>query len=193
MVAQRNPIWTEESYLAFERASDIRHEYVHGEVYAMAGASVKHNTIVTNVTISLGSQLRGKPCSAMSSDMRLKTPTRMYAYPDVVVVCGKPELDDTQHVDTLLNPTLITEVLSPSTEAFDRGKKFMHYQSMTSLQEYLLIAQDEMRIDHYRRQADGKWLFESVTTQTGTLSLESIGCTLALADVYDKASFDIAR
>lgn len=191
MVAQRKPIWTEESYLAFERASEIRHEYVHGEVYAMAGASVKHNMITQNIAGSLHSQLRGKPCSAMSSDMRVKTPTRMYSYPDVVVVCGQPILDDTQHVDTLLDPTLIVEVLSPSTEAFDRGKKFTHYQSMASLQEYLLIAQDEPRIDHFRRQADGKWLLESYTQLTDHSPLTSIDCTLSLADVYDKVTFDV--
>jgi Uma2 family endonuclease len=190
MVAQRKPIWTEESYLAFERASDIRHEYVHGEVYAMAGASVKHNFITQNIASSLHSQLRGKPCAATTSDMRVKTPTRMYSYPDVVIICGKPELDDSQYVDTLLNPTLIVEVLSPSTEAFDRGKKFTHYQSMPSLQEYLLVAQDEARVEHLRRQADGKWLLESYIHLTDSLLLPSIDCTLALADVYDKVVLD---
>lgn len=190
MVAQRKPIWTEESYLAFERASEVKHEYIHGEVYAMAGASVKHNLITQNVASALHSQLRGKPCSAMSSDMRVKTATRMYSYPDVVVLCGKPQLDDTQHVDTLLNPTLIIEILSPSTEIFDRGKKFMHYQSMPSFREYLLIAQDEPRIDHFKRQPDGKWLLESMTTLTDTVRLESIDCTHALADVYDKVAFE---
>jgi Uma2 family endonuclease len=189
MVAQRKPIWTEESYLAFERASDIRHEYVHGEVYAMAGASLRHNVITSNIAASLGTQLRGKPCSAMSSDMRVKTPTRLYGYPDVVVVCGEPQLDDKQYVDTLLNPTLIVEVLSPSTEAFDRGKKFTHYQSMASLQEYLLIAQDEARVEHFRRQPDGKWMLESFTELTDSVGLPSIDCTLVLTDVYDRVEF----
>src|SRR5687768_7892266 len=138
--------WTPESYLEFERASDERHEYLNGEVFLLAGASNNHNLVQGNTYATLHSQLRKHPCLVYPSDMRLKvSQTGLYTYPDIMVVCGTPQLED-KHQDILLNPTLIVEVLSPSTERFDRGKKFQHYREIESLQEYVLIAQDTFRV-----------------------------------------------
>lgn len=160
-----------------------------GQIYAMAGATRCHNVIGLNIAISLGIQLRGKPCEAYSGDMRVQADnSRQYSYPDVVVVCGEPQFRDGRE-DTLLNPTVVIEVLSRSTEAFDRGDKFLRFRQMESLQEYLLISQDERRIVQFVRQADGSWRLTE-TRETGTAALESVGCTLALADVYDKVTLE---
>ncbi len=147
-----------EGYLAMERASDIRHEYMDGEIFAMTGASRKHNLINGNVFASLHSQLKNRPCEIYSNDMRVKMDEAgRYVYPDIVVACDTPRFEDEQ-LDTLLNPTLIIEVLSDSTEAYDRGGKFAAYRHLESLQEYVLIVQHEARIEHYVRQAQESWL-----------------------------------
>jgi Uma2 family endonuclease len=185
-----------DEYLALERADEHRHEYVGGRIYAMTGASRAHNVIATNTSRALGNQLSARPCETYQSDMRVKvSDTGMYAYPDVVVACGTPAFEDT-HVDTLLNPTVIIEVLSPSTEAYDRGDKFAHYRRLASLREYVLIAQDRVHAEHYARQGDRgeQWLLTELaapSTSSGqaldvTLPLVSLGCTLALADIYDR-------
>src|SRR5258708_7680372 len=128
--------WTVERYLAFERESDLRHEYLNREIFALAGASLRHNLIAANTLASLHSQLRKRECTVYPSDMRLKVSrTGLYTYPDLSVVCGTPQLED-DHQDTLLNPTLIIEVLSPSTESYDRGKKFQHYRTVETLPNY---------------------------------------------------------
>lgn len=174
-----------EEYLAAERLAEIKSEYLAGEVHAMTGASRPHNLIVTNVVASLVVQLRGKPCQTYASDMRVKVPrARAYVYPDVAVVCGEPELEDEQ-LDTLLNPTLIIEVLSPSTADYDHGRKWEHYRRLGSLQDYLLIAQDQRRVERYTRRSGGMWLF-SETTGSEVVSVDSIGCALVLDDVYDR-------
>jgi Uma2 family endonuclease len=185
---------TPAEYLEIERAADYKSEFFAGETFAMAGASPPHVLITSNVTAELNVQLRGRPCRVYSSDLRVKVnDTGLYTYPDVVVVCGDQQFDDEQR-DTLLNPTLLVEVLSPSTEGYDRGDKFAHYQRLPSLREYVLIAQDRQRIERYVRQGEGPdWLL-TVASQ-GAVSLLSIGCELRLADVYDKVDLpeDSAR
>ncbi len=175
-----------EEYLAGERDGEYKSEYFAGEILAMTGATMEHNLIVSNVVTSLNTQLRGRPCHVYPSDMRVKiSRTGAYAYPDVTVVCGEPEFEDEQ-VDTLLNPTVLVEVLSPSTERHDRGRKWEHYRRLPSLAEFLLVVQDEPRIEHYLRQEGGLWLFDEASGADATLELTSIDCTLLLRDVYDK-------
>lgn len=177
-----------EAYLLLERKAEVRSEYLNGEIFAMVGASREHNLIATNITREVSQQLKGKPCELYSTDMRVRVPaTGLYTYPDVVVVCGEPVFED-EHVDTLLNPTLIMEVLSESTESYDRGKKFGHYQTINSLVEYLLIAQDEYRIEQFVKQPDGHWLYSDARSPEGSLELASIQCVLTLKEVYDKVA-----
>ncbi|ETW98231.1 MAG: hypothetical protein ETSY1_19650 [Candidatus Entotheonella factor] len=177
-------------YLAFERAqTDVRHEYLNGEIVAMSGASLAHNIIVSNLVISLGIQMRGRPCNVFASDMRVKIPaTGLYTYPDITALCGEPELED-DIADTLLNPQVIVEVLSPSTEAYDRGAKFAHYQSIASLQAYVLVAQDRTRIEIFLRRENGDWLYTVAEGLEATVRLETIGCELTLSDVYEGVRF----
>lgn len=175
-----------EEYLAAEREAEYKSEYFGGEILAMTGASREHNLIVVNLLSSLHPQLRGRACELYPSDMRVKIArTGAYAYPDVVVICGEPKFED-EHVDTLLNPTVLIEVLSPSTERHDRGRKWEHYRRLPSIAEFLLVAQHEVRIEHYLRQEGGLWLFADVSGEDASLELTSISCTLALRDVYDK-------
>lgn len=178
-----------EEYLASERAAETKSEYFAGEVFAMAGASRAHNLIVFNVASQMGPQLRGGPCEAYVGDMRVKvSATGLYTYPDVVVVCGNPQLED-DHLDTLLNPTLIIEVLSPSTESYDRGQKFAHYRQLESLQEYVLIAQDRVHVERFARQPDGQWLLLAATDPMGVVPLTSIDGQLMLSEVYERVEF----
>jgi Uma2 family endonuclease len=179
---------TPEEYLAVERKSEYKSEYIDGEMVAMTGASRRHNLIAFNITLEIGRQLKGRPCEGYTSDMRVRVPsTRLYTYPDVVVVCGEPQFED-DHVDTLLNPTLIVEVLSESTESYDRGKKFGFYRTVESLAEYILVAQDEYRIEQYARQNDGRWLLSDYRSADDTVELTSIQCKLSLREVYDKVA-----
>lgn len=175
-----------EAYLECERAAEVRHEYLAGEVFAMVGASEPHNLIVTNVVAGLHQQLKGRPCKIYAADMRVKVaPSGLYTYPDVVVVCGPGQFDDEQR-DTLLNPTLLIEVLSASTEAYDRGDKFEHYRKLASLAEYILIAQDRPHVDQFTRRPDNQWLLAESEGRGATARLASIEAELALAEVYDK-------
>lgn len=189
MSALEKTLWMVEDYLAFERDSQEKHEFVDGEVYLMTGASRQHNLIVANVLAALHQQLRARPCEVYASDMRVRVQRYNFVYPDVVVVCGEPRFGD-EVADTLLNPTVVIEVLSPSTELYDRGRKFHNYRTLDSLQEYLLIAQDAYRIERFLRRADGQWLFTDVTALDAVLELPSIECKLAVADVYDKVEFE---
>ncbi len=180
---------TEAEYLAFERASELRHECFAGEVFAMTGASEAHNLIAADVLVSLRNQLRGRPCKVYIADMRVKVAaTGLYTYPDLSVVCGEARFADNQF-DMLLNPTVIIEVLSPSTEACDRGRKFQHYRQIETLRACLLIAQDSPRIERYLRHDDGAWLLTDAHGLDARLSLAAIGCALALADVYEQVTF----
>jgi Uma2 family endonuclease len=177
---------TPEEYLAFEREAETKSEYFNGEVFAMAGTSLAHNQITANVVTALNSRFRGRPCRALASDMRVKvSQTTSYVYPDVVVVCGQPQLEDKQK-DTLLNPAVIFEILSPSTENYDRGTKFVHYRTLESLTDYLLVSQTEARIEHFARQSADRWLLSLYQGLEAVVSLPAIGCELTLADVYDR-------
>jgi Uma2 family endonuclease len=177
---------TPEEYLAFERAAEYKNEYFDGEIFAKTGASLKHNRITLNIGSELNNQLKERKCQAFTSDMRVHVPaTGLYTYPDVVVVCGEPQLED-EHFDTLLNPVLIVEVLSRSTARYDRTGKFSDYRSISSFAEYLLVSQDEYRVEHYARQPDGRWLLTEYRSREDTLALDSIGCRLSLAEIYDK-------
>jgi Uma2 family endonuclease len=178
-----------EEYLALERQADDKSEFYAGEIFAMSGASREHNLIVANVTTSLNTQLEDRDCEVYPSDMRVRTPDSLfYTYPDVIVVCGEPQFED-QVVDTLLNPTLIVEVLSPSTETHDRTKKFADYRKITSLLEYILIAQQECRVTQYVRQENNSWLFQEVSSIKEQLHLASIDCDLLVERIYRKVRF----
>lgn len=177
---------TPADYLAFERKSETKHEYYAGTVYTMAGATERHNLISLNIASELRTQLRKRPCRVYTNDMRVKVnETGLYTYPDVIVVCGNPQFEGNES-DILLNPVVIVEVLSKSTERYDRGKKFQHYRTVDTLIEYLLVAQDSYHIEHYVRQADGQWLLSEATHLQETVHLPTINCDLRLEDVYDK-------
>lgn len=178
-----------EEYLAIERDLPDRHEFYHGEMFAMSGASRGHNLINFNLAGLLRDALKDKKCEAYANEMRVKIPlTGAYTYPDVAATCEQPKFED-QHVDTLLNPQLIIEVLSDSTEAFDRGKKFEMYSSVGSLREYLLVAQKYPHISHFQRDDNADWTVRMVHGLDAAVEVASIGCTLRLADVYDKVEF----
>lgn len=189
MIALTKPQITPQEYLELERQAETRSEYHAGEIFAMTGASERHSSIAMNTGALLTSQLKGRPCKAYGSDMRVKVErSGLYTYPDVVVVCGKPLLEDSQ-LDTLLNANAVIEVLSPSTEACDRWAKFEHYRQIETLTDYVLISQDQAFIEHYQRQPDGRWLLADCRGLEAVLTLASIGCTLPLAEVYDKVEF----
>jgi Uma2 family endonuclease len=175
-----------EEYLALERKAEYKSEYFGGEIFAMAGGSKRHNAIAANIIGELRSQLKKRPCLVYPSDMRVKvSKTGLYTYPDVIVVCEE-ELFEDEEEDTVLNPVLIVEVLSDSTEAYDRGKKFEHYRQIDSLLEYLLVAQDHHRVEQFTKQKDGRWIFAEASSLEDTIKLASIGCELALEEIYDK-------
>jgi Uma2 family endonuclease len=180
---------TPEEYLAIERKSEIRSEYIAGQMFAMSGASERHALIAINLQGEIWSQMKGRPCKVYPSDMRVKvSPTGMYTYPDVSALCGRAEFEDA-FIDTLLNPTVIIEVLSDSTELYDRVKKFAHYRRIDSLREYVLVSQNEMHIEHYRRDADA-WIFSEVSEPDAVLHLESIDCHIAVGAVYERVELE---
>ena len=184
---------SQEDYLAWERRQETRHEYLAGEIFAMTGASREHNLICGNAFALLHTQLRGKPCEVYSNDMRVKVrETGIYTYPDIVAVCGEPRFEDEQ-VDTLLNPVLIVEILSESTERYDRGTKFAHYRRLDSFREYLLVAQTERRVERYRRQEGDSWLLVEYQDPEDEIVLESLGCRAKLADIYERVALAGSR
>jgi Uma2 family endonuclease len=187
MSSQTEPRYTLEEYLAIERRNtQQRSGYLAGEIFAMGGASERHNLIVTNIVRELSIQMKGQPCKVYSSDMRVKvTSIGLYTYPDIVALCGEAKFDDDQK-DTLLNPTLIIEVLFRSIERYDRGEKFEHYRKLQSLAEYLLVSQEKRHVDHYVRQPDNQWLLSESSNPQDTIQLPSINCSLAIAEIYDK-------
>jgi Uma2 family endonuclease len=192
MSSQIRPYVTPEEYLALERKAEYKSEYLHGEIFAMTGASRKHNLVAGNIFGELRQQLKGRQCEAYMGDMRVKvTATGLYTYPDVVVACGEPKFED-EYVDTLLNPTLLVEVLSQSMERYDRIAKSSYYRTLDSLAEHLLVAQDEVRLEQYVKQANGQWLLFECSSLDKVVELPSISCSLALGDVYDKVSLDKA-
>ena len=190
MSSQAKVNYTPEEYLALERQATDKSEYFSGEIFAMTGASRRHNLAAGNVFAALHIQLRKRPCEIYPSDMRVKvSPTGLYTYPDVVIVCGEPLFDDGQK-DTLVNPTVLVEVLSKSTASYDRGEKFEHYRKLKSLAEYLVIAQNKYHVEHYIRQPDNQWLLSETDEIQKTVHLPSIECYLAVADIYDKVEID---
>ncbi|MGH9943781.1 MAG: Uma2 family endonuclease [Pyrinomonadaceae bacterium] len=179
---------TPEEYLALERQAEYKSEYYDGEIFAMTGASRQHNLITLNIGAELRDQLKGRACETYQSDMRVHVPaTGLYTYPDVVVVCGEPQLED-EHFDTLLNPILIVEVLSKSTARYDRASKFTDYRSIPSFAEYLLVAQDVCRVEQFTKQRDGRWLLTDFCSLDDVILLDSIQCSLSLKEIYDKVS-----
>lgn len=204
-IAANSQIYSPHQYLFLERKSEYKNEYINGRIFAMAGASRQHNQITFNIAVGIGVQLRGRSCVAYSSDMSVKvSQTGLYSYPDIVATCSNPKFED-DFVDTLLNPDVIVEVLSDSTEAFDRGGKFAHYRRLDSLKEYILVAQDCMCVEHYSRQGE-QWILteirvpfeitEAVPSRESNeiyaqasekiIHLTSIDCHLSLNEIYDK-------
>jgi Uma2 family endonuclease len=189
MSTQSKSFLTPEEYLEIERKAEFKSEYYQGEMFAMAGASFAHSQIVSNAVRELGNQLRGGPCQPVSSETRVcVTPAGLYTYPDVVVVCGKPQFADSKP-DTLLNPIVIIEVLSESTEVYDRGKKFELYGSLKFLAEYVMISSIRVRAERYTREADGTWNYGEKTNSEDTIDLKSINCHLRLAGLYERVDF----
>ena len=187
MSVQPKTHYTLEEYLELERSTREKHELFRGEIFAMGGASEAHNLIVMNTGAELRQRLRGKPCRVYPSDMRVKvSPTGLYTYPDVVVVCGQPQFE--QPGETLLNPTLLVEVLSESSEAYDRGKKSEQYRTLSTLTSYLLIAQDRVLVEHYSRQPGDRWLLHAANRLEDTVAIASLGCELPLSEVYFNVS-----
>ncbi len=180
---------TPEEYLALERAAERKSEYRDGEIVGMTGATRRHSLIAVNVSSDLNRQLEDRPCEVHVNDLRvLIAASRLYTYPDVIVVCGEPALAD-RYRDILTNPTVLIEVLSPSTEAYDRGAKFEHYRTLDSLREYLLVSQSRPHVDHFLRQDNGRWVLSAATDVAATIVLPSIQCQLALARIYKKVRF----
>lgn len=185
-------IYTAEEYLAIDRASDHRNELVNGRIYAMTGGSIQHNVIAGNIFGELRNRLRGGPCRAFFEGVRLKvSQTGMYTYPDVMAVCGAQELEG-MHRDILLNPSVIFEVLSPSTEAYDRGEQFEHYTLLPSLREYVLVSQDHVRIEKFVRQGE-QWVFTALNDPEGTLGIEALDCEIPVSEIYLDVEFPPVR
>jgi Uma2 family endonuclease len=189
MSAQPQPRLTAEQYLAAERSAEFRHEYYNGHIYAMSGGSFQHFQIIGNVTAELHARLKKRPCAVGSSDLRLRvSPDGLYTYPDVIVINGDPRFADERH-DTLLNPALIVEVLSPTTEAYDRGFKSAQYRTVESLEEYALVSQVEPRVEVFRRQPGGHWLLSEAVGLEAVCHFESLDCAIPLSEVYAKVTF----
>lgn len=180
-----------QEYLAFERASAEKHEYANGEIFAMAGCTREHSLLTGNLHAELRNALIERPCEVHTSDMRVKiVSTGRYVYPDTSVVCGEPLFEDAD-VDTLVNPVVIVEVLSDSSEAYDRGDKFAQYRSVPSMTDYVLVSQKEPRIEHFRREPDGTWRL-TIAGPGGQLALASIGVTVDVDRVYLKVPLQAA-
>jgi Uma2 family endonuclease len=189
-----------DEYLVLERESEERYEYLDGQIYEKASERPQHGTICTNLSGIISTQLLRTPCQAFSKDIKVRsgpTPKRgyttkgLFSYPDLLVVCGELKFHDERR-DVLLNPAVIIEVLSPTTEAFDRGEKWSRYQTwLPELSDYVLVSQSKPQIEHFHRQSSGEWLYSLVKELESSLHLTSINCTLQLADVYDRIVFPV--
>nr|VFJ74526.1 MAG: Endonuclease, Uma2 family (restriction endonuclease fold) [Candidatus Kentron sp. FW] len=189
MLPQHETKTTSQEYLALERASRVRHEFLDGEIFAMTGATRRHNRIAVNLVHMLSTQLAARPCGIYVSDMRVKIEAiEKYTYPDVVVACEQEIFEDTEE-DTLLNPILIIEILSDSTEAYDRGDKFFHYRAIMSFAEYILVSQKKPYMERFTHQSDGSWLYSCFDDIHQKFESSSTGCTINLKEVYEKVSF----
>jgi Uma2 family endonuclease len=176
---------TAEEYLALDRAAEFRSEFLDGEIVAMLGGSPRHSKLQINLALEVETALRGTPCQAFSSDLRVRVSSRMYTYPDLTVVCGDLMLDD-ERQDSLLNPKVIFEVLSPSTEYYDRGLKFRHYREIESLIDYILVDQDQARIEQFTRGDAHTWTFRDYQNANEALLIESIGISVPIARIYER-------
>jgi len=189
MAIQSKPYYTAEQYFELERTSDSKHEYYDGEIFALAGGSENHNLLAANMSGILYNQLRKRPCKFYPSDMRVRiVKTGLYTYPDLSVVCGAVLFDENDP-DTLLNPQAIIEILSSSTEKYDRGAKFENYRSIPTLKDYILVSQDKPLIEHYSWQRDNTWLLIVHDNPQSRVIIEAIECTLLLEDVYENIVF----
>jgi Uma2 family endonuclease len=194
MAAELKPNLTFDEYLEIEAKAEFKSEFVNGWMFAMAGASPEHNLIVANVTSEFRQQLKKRPCVVYPSDMPLKVEKREHGrYPDVTVVCGEPQFYKGKYLKALLNPTVLVEILSTTTEDFDRAAKAEEYRGIPSLREYLFIAQDRCHVEHYVRQTANQWLFTEFDNPKDTIFLPSINCELALSEVYDKVKWPEAE
>lgn len=188
MFTQPKTFLTPEEYLTIERKAERKSEYWNGQMFAVAGASGAHTDIQSNLVFRLRLQLQGGKCRVRASDMRVQTPLDLYTYPDVVVICGEPQYADGQF-DTLLNPLLIVEILSPSTEGYDRGMKFEQYRGIESLREYLVLASDRIYAELHAKGADGKWTLSDWKSPEDVVTLESCDCRIKVADLYENVEF----
>jgi Uma2 family endonuclease len=182
-----------QEYLELERKAEVKSEYLDGEMFAMSGVTRDHSTIVMNIGSELHNQFIDRSCEVHGPDLRVKvSQTGLYTYPDIVAVCGELEFEDV-HRDTLTNPHLIIEVLSDSTESYDRGKKFANYRALKTLLEYVLVAQTECRIERFTRHEDGSWLYTETTDPYASVELTSVACRLSLSRIYHKVDFERAK
>jgi len=189
MSAVLEPRYTIEEYLARERVAPYKSEFFRGQIFAMSGGTPRHNTVSINISSSLRGRLRGTPCRPYNSDQRIRIPANgLSTYPDVSVVCGEFQLDSQDH-DAIVNPRVIFEVLSKSTESYDRGKKFDLYRQLDSLREYILVAQDEPQVERFVRQEDGSWLMTVFKGLESVLDLSTLGCVLPLSEIYEDVTF----
>ncbi len=176
--------YTASEYLAFERTSETKHEFYKGEIFDMSGASLGHNHIQINLVGEVRTFLKGKSCNVFGSDLRIHIPSNsLYTYPDAIIICGKPEMLD-EAFDTVLNPTVIVEILSPSTQRYDRGEKFMLYRSIPSLQEFIVVDSENIAVEHYKRNEDNTWLLQEWKEITDILTIATIGFALPLNELY---------
>ena len=179
-----------QEYLDFERSSEQRHEYADGEIFAMAGGTLEHSAVAANLLGELRNALLGRGCRMLTSDMRIKTANGRYVYPDGAVLCERPEFEDDKR-DTLLNPAVIVEVLSDSSEAYDRGEKFAQYRTLPSLRDYVLASQKEPRLEVFTRQSDGSWVLR-IYGPGERAALTSIGVEITMdrtyADVFEQSA-----
>jgi Uma2 family endonuclease len=191
MPATQRRFFSVEEYLRLERDSSEKHEYRDGEILAMAGGTADHSLILANTIRELGNRLKGKPCRLYESNLRVKIARKvLYCYPDATVVCGPSQFDPQDaHKTTIINPRVIIEVLSPSTEAYDRGAKFTRYREIESFEEYVLIAQDEPSVETFLRQADGTWSFAAYSGRDAVAKVRCLGVELPLAEVYAGVEF----
>ncbi len=189
MASQQLPKLTEEQYLAIERAAETKSEFLNGQMFAMAGGTDNHSLLAVNFAIELGSRLRGSPCRVFNSDLRVKIPaTGLLTYPDLSIVCGPRRFADDVR-DTVLNPVVLVEVLSPSSEAYDRGEKFRHYRQIETLRDYILVSQKTVLVEHYVRQEGGVWALREYSRLEEELRIESIGAAAPLSGIYDGVEF----
>lgn len=193
MALQSRPDYSFDDYLSVERkAVDEKHEFAAGRVYAMTGASYHHNLIVANLAIEIGTRLKGNPCALLTSDMRVRIESAdACKYPDITVLCDAPRFFDERR-DVLMNPTLLVEVLSPSTEAYDRGGKFAIYRTLPSLREYVLVAQDRYSVEAFTRQEDDRWLLSAFNEPDQDALFDSVQCRVPLREIYAKVQFEPA-